>query len=60
MIREEHGDYWFVIDLVAAGPSSVWEWKVYTGLGGRIAARQRADSEDEARQAARQWIERHR
>lgn len=60
MIREEHGDYWFVIDQVAAGPSFVWEWKVYKELGGRIAARQRANSEDEACQAARWWIEHHK
>ena len=56
MDRERHGDYWFVVNLIAAGPEPIWQWKVYRDPGGRVVGIDRADSEDAARQAARAWI----
>jgi hypothetical protein len=59
MSQEEHGDYRLIVVQTTAGPQSVWEWKVYKGLSGRIAARDRANSEEEAQEAGRRWIEGH-
>jgi hypothetical protein len=58
-MREEHGAYWFVVERLAAGPQSLWGWKVYAKPGGRVSAMDRAASEDEAGQAARDWIACH-
>jgi len=56
MAREQHGNYWFAVNLTVAAPQSVWEWKVYREPGGRVVASDRAVSEDEARGAAQAWI----
>ena len=42
-MREEHGAYWFVVECLAAGPQSVWEWKVYVNPGGRVGALDRSN-----------------
>jgi hypothetical protein len=60
MTREEHGDYWLIVQQMAVGPQSVWEWKVYREPSSRAIAVDRAGSEQDAREAARQWIERQR
>ena len=55
-MERQHGERWFVVNLATAGPQSVWEWKVYDGPGGTIVAVGRARSQDEAGEAARQYV----
>jgi hypothetical protein len=59
MTREEHGDYWFVVNLVRA-EQSAWEWKIYSSSSGIGATAGYALSDAEAKHAARNWITRQR
>jgi hypothetical protein len=60
MIREDYGDYRFMVNPVTVEPGAAWVWRIYACSSGMSTALGYGRSEAEAKLAARNWITRQR